>query len=246
MQTMTQVRSVGDVLAAALLLVAAGAVVTGVTAIGLVPLPPHSHLLIAGALGSLLFFFLAAWSCRSGVGVLGALLYFVACACNGAMLAPLADLASHERVLAQLVDTAAFIAAGIFAVLALLASFLPQLLLSAGRFLVAGLIVLLTTMIIAACVQATTLQLVLDGAGILLFCCFVLYDVGAIANGRIGGAVQGAVELYLDGLNLFVDLLRLLLQMLGWFFSSANDSYWAWETDLGFFDFFTGLFSNND
>jgi FtsH-binding integral membrane protein len=212
MQTTNELRLVATTLAAALLLVAAGLIASGLTA--LAPLPAGSHAAIVGAIGSVLLFLLAAWLCRNGVYLAAALPYFLACACNGLMLAPLVGWAMHDRTLAQLVNLAAFTAAGLFGVLAFLATVLPRLFIGGGRFLLIGLLVFLAVSITAVFVHATPLQLALDGGGIWLFCSYVLYDIDAVTEGEVIHPVHAAIGLYLDGLYLFWDFLRLLWRML--------------------------------
>lgn len=229
--TSNELRSVQTTLAAALLLVAAGLIVSGL--IALAPLPAGSHAAIVGATGTVLLFLLAAWICRNGVYWAAALPYFLACVCNGLMLAPLVGWASHDRNLAQLLNLAAFTAAGLFGVLAFLATLLPRLFIGGGRFLLLGLLVFLAVVVTGAFVHATPLQLTLDGGGIWLFSAYVLYDIDAISGGEVIHPVHAAVGLYLDGLYLFWDFLRLLWQMLSRPYNGydgyRDDSWWLWD-----------------
>lgn len=80
-----------------------------------------------------------------------------------------------------------------------------------GGMLVAGLIALILVWIIFLFIPATTFTMwALTVAGILLFSGFVLYDISVIKNGQWeeDDIPLLALGLYLDFLNLFINILR--------------------------------------
>lgn len=91
--------------------------------------------------------------------------------------------------------------------------------LSMGRMLFIGLIVLIVGGIANIFFHSPILQLLLAGAGAILFSFFILYDTQNIIRGGHDSAVTAALTLYIDFLNLFTSL----LQILGIFGSSDKD-----------------------
>jgi modulator of FtsH protease len=79
-----------------------------------------------------------------------------------------------------------------------------------GSFLFAGLIVLVLASLIGLFVGGVQFQLMLATAGALIFSGYILYDTSQIINGGQTNYVMATVSLYLDILNLFLDLLRLI------------------------------------
>ncbi|MDE0853764.1 MAG: Bax inhibitor-1 family protein [Nevskia sp.] len=217
-QAINRSRPLGDTLALVFLLTGAGLVVTAVVAVASVPLAvAHSSALMTfGVFGGFALLLLASWVCSRGGNFAAALLYGLFCAANGALLAPLAAMAAHHRETAQWVYTAAVAALAIVAILALVAAWLPQLFIDLGQFLLPGLMALLVLSMAALFTPASPMQLALDACGILLFCGYVLYDVSAIVSGEHDNPVRGAIELYLDVVNLFLSLLDLLLRLFDW------------------------------
>jgi FtsH-binding integral membrane protein len=241
MQTIDEWRSVQTTLAAALVLVAAGLIASGAVALVLVPLPAASHAGIIGAAGTVLFLLLGLWICGNGAYALGALPYLLACICNGLVLAALTGLAARNPALAQLIELSAFGAAGIFGVLALLASFLPSLFIGVGRFLLAALLVFLAATIGGALMHVKPLPLVLGGGGLLLFCAYLLYDIDAVIEGEVRNPFHAAIGLYLYGFNMVLDFLRALWGLMTadrYRYRDPDDTFWLW----GLLDFFRSFF----
>ena len=73
-----------------------------------------------------------------------------------------------------------------------------------------ALLVVLGCMIINIFVQNTMFTLLVSGAAAILFGFFIIYDTQNIVRGAYERPVDAAVALYLDFLNLFVSLLRIL------------------------------------
>ena len=91
-----------------------------------------------------------------------------------------------------------------------------------GGFLFMGLIGIIIASIVNLFMASTMLQFIVSIAGVLVFAGFTAYDTQRLKNEYIYGyagagadvversAIMGALELYLDFINLFLFLLRLL------------------------------------
>ena len=79
-----------------------------------------------------------------------------------------------------------------------------------GGFLMVGIIAFLVLSVVSIFVQIPMLHMALGYIGVLLFSAFILYDTSNIVNGGEGNYISATVSLYLDVLNLFLSLLRVL------------------------------------
>lgn len=79
-----------------------------------------------------------------------------------------------------------------------------------GAFLFAGTIVLLVAMIVAMFVQVPALHLTLSAVGVLLFTGWLLHDMSKIVTGQETNYISASIGVYLDIVNMFTHLLRLL------------------------------------
>lgn len=79
-----------------------------------------------------------------------------------------------------------------------------------GGFLFTGLIVLIVASIAGMFFHVPAMQLAIAAAGVMIFSGFILFDTSRIINGGETNYVVATIELYLDLLNLFLSLLRLL------------------------------------
>jgi len=88
-----------------------------------------------------------------------------------------------------------------------------------GHFLFMGLIGIIIASIVGFFVQSTMLQFVISVAGVLIFTGLTAYDTQSIKESYVAGddgtvmgrkAIFGALRLYLDFINLFLMLLRLM------------------------------------
>jgi FtsH-binding integral membrane protein len=87
-----------------------------------------------------------------------------------------------------------------------------------GGILFMGLIGLLAAMLINLFLQSSTITFVVSIVGVLLFTALTAYDVQRIRAGDLAAqtgsmekaAVIGALKLYLDFINLFLFMLRLM------------------------------------
>jgi modulator of FtsH protease len=82
-----------------------------------------------------------------------------------------------------------------------------------GAALSMGLWVIIGASILAMFVHSAALQLAIASVGVLLFCGFILYDTSRLLHGREDDdAVGAALGMFLNVVNLFLMLLRILSQ----------------------------------
>lgn len=106
-------------------------------------------------------------------------------------------------------------AAVLFGVMSFYGYFTKRSLDSMGSFLFVGLIAIIIASIINIFVGSTVMQMVISAIAILIFLGFTAYDTQQIREslsneGGVSVEVLGALNLYLDFINLFVNLLQLI------------------------------------
>lgn len=79
-----------------------------------------------------------------------------------------------------------------------------------GKMLFISLIVLIVASIIGIFFRSPMFHLVISSVAAILFSAYILYDTQNIIRGNYETPVEGAVALYLDFVNLFTALLRIL------------------------------------
>ncbi len=88
-----------------------------------------------------------------------------------------------------------------------------------GSYLCVGLVGVLIASVIGVFVRTPVFHLAVASASAILFCCYVLYDVQQLKRADANAdSIMLAIDIYLDILNLFLDLLRILA-----YFSSDDD-----------------------
>jgi hypothetical protein len=110
------------------------------------------------------------------------------------------------------------ITAGMFGALAIYGTLTKRSLAGVGQFMFMGLIGLIIASIVGLFWHSDALQFVISVVGVLVFTGLTAWDAQrlkqmavALPDGRVGAfAVVGALALYLDFINLFFFLLRLL------------------------------------
>jgi len=120
------------------------------------------------------------------------------------------------------VAIAFFTAAGMFGAMAVYGFVTKKDLSSWGSFLYMGLFGIIIAMVVNFFFQSSMMSFVISGIGVIIFTGLTAYDVQQITRmGEQGimdggeavirkGAIMGALKLYLDFINLFLMLLRLL------------------------------------
>lgn len=79
-----------------------------------------------------------------------------------------------------------------------------------GGFLFAALLILVVGMLLNLWLQSPVMGLMLAGAGALIFSAYLLYDVSRVVNKGERNYISASISIYLDILNLFLSILRLL------------------------------------
>lgn len=79
-----------------------------------------------------------------------------------------------------------------------------------GKMLMITLIVVIVASILNLFIHSSIFQLVIASISSILFSFFILYDTQNIIRGEYETPIEGAIALYLDFLNLFVNLLQIL------------------------------------
>lgn len=156
---------------------------------------------------------IALFFARKTSGLNIGLLYLFS-AVEGALLGPL--LMTVNRVAPGVPAQAAFLTVGVFGGLSLYALQSRKDFSYLGGLLFAALIALLIAGFVMFFVQSSLLNTLYCVAGVVIFCGYTLYDTSQIMH-RLAPdeAIVGAISLYLDILNLFLFLLRLLLSFSG-------------------------------
>ncbi|MBQ7539968.1 MAG: Bax inhibitor-1/YccA family protein, partial [Bacteroidaceae bacterium] len=118
------------------------------------------------------------------------------------------------------IATTFYIAAGTFAGMALVGSFVKKDLSAIGRILIMALIGLIIATVVNMFLNSSGLDLVISYAGVLIFVGLTAFDAQKIKNLLIQSqnyteenqmklALSGSLMLYLDFVNLFLYLLRI-------------------------------------
>lgn len=141
----------------------------------------------------------------AGVPVLLAFTFFM-----GLMLSRLISMVLGFKNGSELVMTAFGGTAGVFFVMASLATFIKRDLSGMGKFLFVGAMVLMFGAIINVFVGSTTGMLVISVAAIGIFSAYMLYDLKQIMDGGETNYITATLALYLDLFNVFQSLLALL------------------------------------
>ncbi|CAM2938792.1 Bax inhibitor-1/YccA family protein [Helicobacter burdigaliensis] len=97
----------------------------------------------------------------------------------------------------------------IFGVMSIFALRTKKDLASMGKMLFIALIVVVIASLVNLFLGSPLLQVLIAGAGAILFSLFIAYDTQNIVRGLYDSPVMAAVSLYLDFLNLFISLLQL-------------------------------------
>lgn len=107
-----------------------------------------------------------------------------------------------------------FVTAGTFGAMAIWGATTKRSLDGLGHFCWMGLIGLIIASVVNIFMHSETLYWLVTYAGVLVFVGLTAYDTQKIRQARLGattqGAISGALMLYLDFINLFLYLLRLL------------------------------------
>jgi modulator of FtsH protease len=141
----------------------------------------------------------------TGVTVLLGFTFFM-----GLMLSGLISHTLGFRNGPELIMTAFAGTAGVFFGMATLASVIKTSVEGLGKWLMAGLMVLIVGSIINLFVGSTGAMLVISMLAIAIFSLYILYDLKQIMEGGETNYISATLRIYLDVYNVFVNLLSLL------------------------------------
>jgi modulator of FtsH protease len=111
---------------------------------------------------------------------------------------------------AELVMTAFAGTAGVFFVMASLATVIKRDLSGMGKWLMVGAVVLMVGSIINVFVGSSAGMMVISMLSMAIFSAFMLYDLKQVMDGGETNYISATLTLYLDILNVFQSLLALL------------------------------------
>ncbi len=86
---------------------------------------------------------------------------------------------------------------------------------SMGKFLFAGMIVVLLAIVANIFFQIPALSLAISAAIVVIFSAYILYDISRIVQGGETNYVSATLAIYLDIYNVFVSLLQLIMALTG-------------------------------
>ncbi|MDP9882100.1 modulator of FtsH protease [Variovorax boronicumulans] len=141
----------------------------------------------------------------AGVSVLLGFTFFM-----GLMLSRLLAMVLGFKNGPELIMTAFGGTAGVFFVMASLATVIKRDLSGMGKFLFVGALVLMLGAVINVFVGSSTGMLVISVAAIGIFSAYMLYDLKQIMDGGETNYISATLALYLDMFNVFQSLLALL------------------------------------
>ena len=141
----------------------------------------------------------------AGVPVLLAFTFFM-----GLMLSRLIGTILGFSNGTQLIMTAFAGTAGVFFVMAMLATVIKRDLSGMGKFLFVGALVLMLGAVINVFVGSTAGMMAISMAAIGIFSAYMLYDLKQIIDGGETNYISATLSLYLDLFNVFQSLLSLL------------------------------------
>jgi modulator of FtsH protease len=161
-------------------------------------------LFLAGAFG---FIYAIEKTKNSGAGVpvLLGFTFFM-----GLMLSRMIELTLGFKNGPELIMTAFGGTAGVFLVMASLATVIKRDLSGMGKWLAVGVVVLLVASVINMFVGSSAGMLALSVVSIGIFSAYMLYDVKRIIDGGETNYITATLALYLDIINVFQSLLALL------------------------------------
>jgi modulator of FtsH protease len=134
---------------------------------------------------------------------------------SGLSLTPMLYYAGGLRNGGQLVALAAGMTAAVFFVMATIATVSKRDFSFLGKFLFVGLVLLVIASIANLFFQVPALSVTLSAIAVLIFTGYLLYDVSDIVRGGETNYIMATIRLFLDILNLFVNLLNLLMVFAG-------------------------------
>lgn len=150
--------------------------------------------------------------------VWGLALVFVFTGLEGLTLGPVLNAYLKMPNGPEIVMTAAGATAGIFALLSAYATASKRDFSFLGGFLFVGLLCMVIASLVLIFFPVPAGQVILAAVGVLIFSGYILYDTANLVRGGESNYIMATIGLYLDILNLFLSLLRVV----AWF-SNRDD-----------------------
>lgn len=149
---------------------------------------------------------------NSGVGValLLGFTFFM-----GLMLSRILQVALGFANGGTLIAMAAGGTGAIFFSLAAVASTTKRDFSNVGKFLFAGVILLLVAILANIFLQIPALALAISAIAVVIFSAYILYDINRIVHGGEDNYITATLAVYLDIYNVFVSLLQLVMALTG-------------------------------
>jgi modulator of FtsH protease len=170
--------------------------------------------MFAGGMGLILFLAIAfgfifaiekTKNSAAGVPILLGFTFFM-----GLMLAPLLRYTLGYSNGGALIMTAFAGTAGVFAVMATVATVSKRDFSGMGSWLMAGAIVVILAGIANVFLHLPALMLAVSTLAMLIFSGFILFDVQRVVNGGETNYISATLSIYLDIYNVFTSMLQLL------------------------------------
>ena len=159
---------------------------------------------LAGAFG-FIFAIEKTKNSAAGVPVLLGFTFFM-----GLMLSRMIAMVLGFKNGSELIMTAFAGTAGVFVVMASLATVIKRDLSGLGKWLMVGAVVLMVGSIINVFVGSSAGMMVISMLSMAIFSAFMLYDLKQVMDGGETNYISATLTLYLDILNVFQSLLALL------------------------------------
>jgi modulator of FtsH protease len=144
---------------------------------------------------------------NSALGILG---LFIFAGLQGAGLGPAIASVLKTPHGSEAVAMASFLTASVFVGLSAYVHVTKKDFSAWGGMLFAGLLVVVVASLVGRCIPSGAYHVTISAVSALVFCGYILYDTSRIVTGGETNYVMATLQLYLDGLNLFLDLLDLL------------------------------------
>lgn len=145
-----------------------------------------------------------------GVALLLAFTFFM-----GLMLSRLLQVALGFNNGGTLIAMAAGGTGAIFVSLAGVAATTKRDFTNIGKFLFAGVILLLVAIVANIFLQIPAMALAISAIAVVIFSAYILYDISRIVRGGEDNYISATLAVYLDIYNVFVSLLQLLMAFSG-------------------------------
>ena len=145
-----------------------------------------------------------------GVALLLAFTFFM-----GLMLSRLLQVALGFNNGGTLIAMAAGGTGAIFVSLASVAATTKRDFTNIGKFLFAGVILLLVAIAANIFLQIPAMALAISAIAVVIFSAYILYDISRIVRGGEDNYITATLAVYLDIYNVFVSLLQLLMAFTG-------------------------------